>query len=254
MSAEHLPFPLRTLTAGVHRLDAGELFEPAEAGELVAKIADLDAHLEASVASLPGSRAAEAELAELVGADEPTIASAARRVVDDLVLLDPDDLSVVAGAVVHPNRWSIHEKLGRPVSEVHAPVPGFAGRLAAQTDRLLHGLQPGRGLWRCNWGVLDDPTLHQPRPGAGMPVSFDPEALWLRIERQALWRLPRTRSILFAIRTRQWRLSMLATAPEQCAGLADAVRTTPDDLAAYKGVVAIREDLLGWLDQAGRMA
>jgi len=157
---------------------------------------------------------------------------------------------VVAGAVAHPNRWRLADKLGSPMLGVHGPVPGYPGRLATQVDRVLRSLDPGRAVERRSWALLDDPTLHQPMAGAGVPVAFDPEHLWLRVERQVLRRLPVTRAVVFAIRTRQWRIDTLVHHPEQAAGLAASLRSTPDDLAAYKGVAGVRDHLLAWLDQA----
>lgn len=203
------------------------------------------------MAWLPGSEPAQAELAEVVGADAPTIAACGRAVVDDLCLLDADSLVLVAGAVAHPNRWRLADKLGRPLLGVHGPVPGYEGRLAGQVERVLHSLRPERAVERRSWALLDDPTLHQPVATSGVPESFQPDRLWLRVERQGLRRLPRTGAIVFAIRTRQWRVDTLAQHPEHAAGLAASLRSTPDDLAAYKGVAGIRADLLTWLDQVG---
>lgn len=234
-------------------MPASAWLEPAGPGELAAKVADLDAHPEA-VAWLPGSEPAQAELADVVGAAEPTIAACGRAVVDDLCVLDGTSLVLVAGAVVHPNRWRLADKLGAPLLDVHGPVPGYPGRLAGQVDRVLRSLRPGRAIERRSWALLDDPTLHQPVAGVA-PRHFDAERLWLRVERQALRRLEVTGAVVFAIRTRQWRVDAVADHPEQAAGLAASLRSTPDDLARYKGVAGIRDAALAWLDQvsgAGR--
>ena len=202
------------------------------------------------MAWLPGSEAAQAELAGIVGASRPTIEGCARTVVDDLCILERETLVLVAGAVAFPNRWRLADKLGAPLLRVHGPVPGYPGRLAEQVERVLRSLTPARAVERRSWALLDDPTLHQPVPTAGVPVTFDPQCLWLRVERQALRRLPLTGAIVFAIRTRQWRLDELPAHPSQAGGLAATLRSTPDDLASYKGVAAIRAALLTWLDQA----
>ncbi|CAA9220717.1 MAG: hypothetical protein AVDCRST_MAG76-681 [uncultured Acidimicrobiales bacterium] len=232
---------------GLRPLPVKDWLEPSSAVELAAKSKALDAHPEA-VAGLPGSEAAQAELAGILGASPPTIAGCARVVVDDLCLLERETLVLVAGAVAFPNRWRLADKLGSPLLGIHGPVPGYAGRLAQQVERVLRSLTPARAVERRSWALLDDPTLHQPVPTAGVPVTFDPQGLWLRVERQALRRLPVTGAVVFAIRTRQWRLDELAAHPDQAAGLAEALRSSPDDLASYKGVAAIRPALLTWLD------
>lgn len=255
----HLPFPLRPLTVGLRPVPLDAWLEPGGEAELAVKVADLDAHPEA-VAWIATSGPAQAELASVVGAPEPTIASCGRTVVDDLCLLEPasraggasgagDELVLVAGAVAHPNRWRLADKLGKPLLGVHGPVPGYPGRLADQVERVLRSLRPDRAVERRSWALLDDPTLHQPVATSGVPTRFAPLGLWLRIERQALRRLPDTGAIVFAIRTRQWRLDQLAAQQDQAAGLAAALRATPDDLAGYKGVAGIREPLLAWLDE-----
>lgn len=233
---------------GLRPVPVDDWLEPASPVELAAKVADLDAHPDA-VAWLPGSEAAQSELAGVLGASPATIEGCARAVVDDLCLLDGETLVLVAGAVAHPNRWRLADKLGAPLLGVHGPVPGYPGRLAGQVERVLRSLTPGRAVERRSWALLDDPTLHQPVPTAGVPASFDPAGLWLRVERQALRRLPVTGAVVFAIRTRQWRLDELAAHPGQAGGLAASLRSTPDDLAGYKGVAVIRPALLAWLDR-----
>jgi hypothetical protein len=226
----------------------GAWLEPADPAELAAKRASLDAH-PGAVAWLPSSEPAQAELAAVVGADGSTIGACGRAVVDDLCVLEGESLVLIAGAVAHPNRWRLADKLGRPLLGVHEPVPGYEGRLAGQVDRVLHSLRPERAVERRSWALLDDPTLHQPVATSGVPSRFEPDRLWLRVERQALRRLPVTGAVVFAIRTRQWRVDGLAEHPEHAAGLAASLRSTPDDLAAYKGVDRIRDELLAWLDQ-----
>lgn len=242
----HLPFPLRTLTVGLRPVPLAAWLEPATPAELAAKVADLDAHSD-TVAWLPRSEPAQSELAALLGAPEATMGACGRAVVDDLCLLDGVTLVLVAGAVAHPNRWLLTDKLGANLGGVHAPVPGYQGRLAGQVERVLSSLRPGRALARRSWALLDDPTLHQPVATRALD-RFDPTRLWLRVERQALRRLPATGAVVFAIRTRQWRIDALAGHPDQAAGLAASLRSTPDDLALYKGVDAIRGPLLAWLD------
>ncbi len=242
---------MRTLTVGLQPVPIERWLEPAEPGELAAKAVVLDAHPEV-VGWLPGSEAAQAELSAVLRLGTGTIEACARAVVDDLCLLDRDTLVLVAGAVAHPNRWRLADKLGAPLLDVHGPVPGYPGRLSDQVERVLRSLTPGRALERRSWAVLDDPTLHQPLATTGMPTRADPERLWLRVERQVLRRLPATGAVVFAIRTRQWRLDDLAAHPEHAAGLAVSLRSTPDDLAAYKGVGGVRDPLLVWLDRVGR--
>ena len=43
-----------------------------------------------------------------------------------------------------PSRWRLHEKMGRPLADIHQPVPLYADRLAAPVDRFMRHLKPGK--------------------------------------------------------------------------------------------------------------
>lgn len=79
----------------------------------------------------------------------------------------------------------------------------------------------------------------------------------LQVEYQTLWRLPRTRSTLFTVRTYVEPVTELAGAPEAAAGLAASLRGMSQAMRAYKGLLQpqAQEDMLAYLDSlaaAGR--
>lgn len=168
---------------------------------------------------------------------------AGRLVAEDLCLLlpGPDGAPILAaGVLCFPNRWRLHEKVGRPMAGIHGPVAQYAQRLGRPVDRFLETLTPDRPVWRMNWGLNDDPALFQPDEVAHDPadqaITGDNAGrrLTLRIERQTLRRLPETGAILFTIRTYQRALADLDAA--QAADFAQVLRTVPDDVARYKGL------------------
>ena len=175
---------------------------------------------------------------------------------DDLVVLDttsPEGPRIVAAVVCAPNRWDPRDKIGRPMSAVHSPVPGYAAQIGAATDALLMRLSPDRPVWRANWALLADRAPHQARIwDAGR--HCEPGDLWLRVEEQTLARMPASGAVLFAIRTRQERIADLAArAPGAVTDLARALECLPDDVADYKSVSRHRERFLQWADAlAGR--
>lgn len=209
----------------------------------------------------PRTTGPAAELHDLVAAtlarprrrpgDEAGHALAAARlsVADDLCLLLPDGdrWVLAAGCVCFPSLWRPATKVGRPLTEVHATVPGYPGPLADRVDGFLTRLAPGRAVRRRNWLVHDVPDLHLPGP----TVPHPGRGRWLRSERQVLVRLVEHDAVAFSIRTQQVPLEALAGRPDVCAGLAAALRGWSPAQRAYKGH-AVDEDLLGWLDaQAG---
>ncbi|MFP5321594.1 MAG: heme-dependent oxidative N-demethylase family protein [Acidimicrobiia bacterium] len=169
-------------------------------------------------------------------------------VADDLCLLLPDGdrWLLAAGAVCFPSYWRPAEKVGRPLADVHEPVPGYPGALADRVDGFLGRLRPGRGVRRRNWSVHVVPDLHVPTWRAP-EVRPGPGERWLRSERQALVRLEGHDAVVFSIRTQQVPVAALAGRPDVCAGLAAALRGWSPAQRTYKGG-AVDDALLAWLD------
>jgi hypothetical protein len=162
--------------------------------------------------------------------------AASRLVQEDLCLLVPRDgvLHLDAGCVCFPSYWSLGDKLGRPLAEVHGPVPHYAEALAGKVDGFLSRLRPDRIVWRRNWSVHDDPALFLPRPTPPHEVE-PPTGLFLRSERQTLRRLATVDAVVFTIRTQQVPLEVLAERPDIARGLAAVIDAWPPEAADYKG-------------------
>lgn len=239
---------------------------------LAAKRRILAAHRDEVVAVLPGVDEAVAELAAAVADTATTtagpdpgsartvpsnpgevLAGAARRVAEDLCVLVPRDGAWVlgAGCVCFPSHWRLRDKLGRPVAEIHAPVPHYATELATRVDRFLDRLTPARGAWRRNWLVHTDDRLFAPVPAPppDPPIGAADagERLWLRSERQTLRRLAHTGAVVFTIRTQQAPLAVVRHRPELAARMTASVASWSGDLVAYRGGEAVRRPLLAWL-------
>jgi dimethylamine monooxygenase subunit A len=181
---------------------------------------------------------------------------AARLVQEDLCLMRPDgDTHVLAAlSVCFPSRWRIADKLGKKLRDVHAPVAFYDERLARPVDRFFAHLKEDKPVQRLNWNLHDDSALFQP-VGHNRQVR-DPsitaenagERLFIRAERQTLRRLPRSRDVLFGIRTYVRKLGEIAGRPDDCERLAAAIRAVPDATARYKSLPVFAEAALGWLD------
>jgi len=202
-------------------------------------------------AEADGSRPAQAEALELVEAalgpatvaqDLPPLYAAARRVPDDLCLMEKRDgqwrltaLSLSAGSF-----FTAEEVIGRSLAELHGPVTGFAERFLVRVQRIFEGLRPDLVLERRNWTVLNSDELHTPsaapiRAAIGeIEPSHAGRALHLRVERQTLRRLPRTGGALFTIRVWLAPLASLAADPDRLDAFARAWRSATPELRAYK--------------------
>jgi hypothetical protein len=111
---------------------------------------------------------------------------------------------ILTGAVLcFPASWTLAEKYMQPLTAIHVPVDSYDAGIAARVQRLFDGVQAGRPLWRFNALWYEDPTLFQPRSQSAPRQHSGPDqALYLRSERQAILRLPRTRAVVFSIHTR----------------------------------------------------
>lgn len=181
---------------------------------------------------------------------------AGRLVQEDLCIVQQiDGIPVLTAAVLcFPSRWSLAEKLGRPLAEVHAPVPLYAERLAQPVDRFMQHVKEGHIAVRLNWSVLDESSLFQPTGkwrdahNPGVTADNAGTTLFLRVERQTLRRLPRSDAVLFGIRVHVYPLAAVIGTRACATRLAAAVRVLPDATQRYKSLLPIRAALLGWLD------
>lgn len=168
--------------------------------------------------------------------DDP-LATLARALPEDFCILTCDDDQswvMTAAAVCFTSRWNLASKIGRNLSEIHEPVPGYQDRVAGAVDHLINRLGPDQVLQRSNWTLLDTAELHLPEPAQQAAASEDVWDLkWLRIERQSLRRLTETGSVVFTIDTRVHHVDELDPADRR--KLHEAVTATPHDIAVYKG-------------------
>jgi dimethylamine monooxygenase subunit A len=180
---------------------------------------------------------------------------AGRLVQEDLcVIQNSDDGPVFTAAVLcFPSRWRLMDKIGKPLSAVHQPVPLYADRLARPVDRFMRHLKPGHIASRLNWSLLDDPTLFQPGGKWRLDSDSDITAenagrrIFLRVERQTLRHLPMTGAVLFGIRVHVYPLDLVVEGPERAAALAQAVMALPAEVQHYKSLLPFRGALMQWL-------
>lgn len=153
--------------------------------------------------------------------DQPLL-TLGRLVQEDLCLMErQDDEHVLTGGILcFPASWTLAQKLGRPLTGIHQPVPVYDADIAKRVARLFDAIRPDQPLWRMNYLTYDDFVLHQPRrEGEKRPQPTD--HVYIRSERQCLLRLPVSRAVVFTIHTY----------------VVDAATVTPDDLAALREAV-----------------
>lgn len=294
-SSLYTPFdaPYR-LAMGLIALPEDEWFEPGPdfVGQLLEKRRLLAERHDDVFRAMPGSEAAQAAFRDAIFAHLPRahpdlyraegeallipalderwtratdlapLDQAARWVQEDLCLMERDGdgrWCLTAASVCFPTRWRLAQKIGHPLDVIHAPAPQLTEKLARPMARFFDQLKPGRGVWRLNWSVLDDPALYQPTGHSRTDERDDITAenagdrLWLRSERQTLRRLADDRpAVLFTIRIHVRPLADLAARPEAAARLAETLATMPDDIYAYKSFRPYGQALRAYLARLAR--
>ncbi len=164
-----------------------------------------------------------------------------RSIQEDICLLRRGEIEweLEAGVLCFPSRWSLPDRIGKPLREVHGPTKGFDAVLASRITSLLDRLGD-RIVRRRNWFVHADPALFQPiRPVRGDPlVQVDRvlDDLFVRSERQTLRALPATGRIVFTIKTQQCRLRRLVEDPLLAERFTDYLRRAPVEQVAHRGM------------------
>ena len=180
---------------------------------------------------------------------------AGRLVQEDFCLLQRDgDRYVLSAAVLcFPSHWYLSEKIGRPLIEIHAPVPGFAEQLGNPVERLFDRLDVDKPVQRLNWSLVDTDRLFLPPSHRDEPVTILADAIGkrmrLRVERQTLRRLPETKAVVFGIRTYVTPLDQVIDSHEAAEALIQRLQELPSSMQMYKNLAQIKPALLAYLKQ-----
>ncbi|MFV0475194.1 MAG: heme-dependent oxidative N-demethylase family protein [Pikeienuella sp.] len=160
---------------------------------------------------------------------------------EDFLILDrpPDgEEHVLTGAVLcFPSRWSLAEKMNRPLIGIHENVPAYDDGLAPRVQRLFDALAPERPLVRANWLVHPTSELHQPKLFRTKAKTHDYTGrFWLRVERQSILKLAASGVAVFTVKTLVTPVEALDAA--QRAGLIAALEGQGEAMREYHGGAA----------------
>jgi dimethylamine monooxygenase subunit A len=198
--------------------------------------------------------------------DTAPLKAASLLVQEDLVLMrrGEDGWRLVAASLCFPSAWSLEEKFGKPLQDIHTPVPGFGRgtRTAEIITRIFDNLQVTQPVERMNWSLQAGPALYMPLSNAGRieravekPSRFpgvDVAAnAFMRVERQTLRRLPSSGDILFTIRIYLDPMRTLERHPDRAtiaASFAAQLAVLDTAQIDYKGLSADRDRLVAALN------
>jgi len=202
---------------------------------------------------------------DLADMTRPPLLTAAGLVADDLLIMHRDAAGwrLVAASLCFPSSWTLSEKFGKPLQQIHNPVPGFGEgtRTADMIQRIFDNLQRGQPAIRWNWSLQSDRTLYKPlssgqrdERAVARPPRFSNGAAsaFIRVERQTLRKLPVSGDIVFTIRINLDPMLALAAHPDRArlaGGLARQLAALESAQVDYKGFGADRDRLIVDLEQ-----
>lgn len=177
---------------------------------------------------------------------------------EDLAIVEAAGSTVPWLAVALPSHWAPADKLGRPFTQVHAPVADNALLLAAGAAlmKLVTGPQRwARHVWTLtpHAQLAAHPQHGRPGPGWPAPGSADDDAVaalacW-RTERQTFIPVPAAGQAVFTIHVQVRPLADAVDSTERCLRLADGLASMSDAVLAYRNLAAVRDPLVRWLRQ-----
>jgi hypothetical protein len=184
---------------------------------------------------------------------------------EDLILMREGKTGwrLTAGSLCFPSSWTLTEKFGLPIHQIHQPVPDFGegsrnNELITRMFDRLH--QP---VLRFNWSIQANPDLYHPMSNASRderagtrPSRFGGadvrDAAFIRVERQTLRKLPVSGDILFTIRIYLDPLGAIARHADRvqiARSMAAQLLAMNSDQLDYKGLTADRDRLVGALEE-----
>ncbi len=156
---------------------------------------------------------------------------------------------LIGGVVCFPSSWALRDKLGRPMSEVHRPVPGLNEALARNIETFFARQEPGQAWTRENVSYSRDADLnhHPSRLVRPLDATITREEVFIRLEHQLLLKLSNSGSILFGIRVEVVPLTQLMQDSSAVTRLMRLLSTISPEAAAYKGMTEVRARLVSLL-------
>ena len=232
--------------------DLRSFFSPQHPGGalLKQKRDTLDQHTARHLATTPDATPLVGALANLLDANgllpahtPRDLSAIARAVEPDILLMDSSTMTLAAACVCMPSSWSLDHAIGKPMHAIHDTVPRLNDQVGDKIGQFLDKLPLGRSFLRENWSITRTadlnyhPALLRPK----LDAAATPDTVFLRIEHQLFAAIPG--GILMGIRIHTCPLTNLAADPAIWHNLTEIIRTMPDDVAAYKSMLAARDPL-----------
>ncbi|MGB4866341.1 MAG: DUF3445 domain-containing protein [Hyphomicrobium sp.] len=183
----------------------------------------------------------------------------ARQCQGDFTLLDQRDnnLWLDGGIATSQADWSLDFSLGMNFMEWHGAEP--VAHDTGVSDHALNSLlnvQQNSPVRRLNWTMTLNPRLDNSpenydiwgRDRATVTPANVGDKVHLRVELQAVWRLPRSNALVISTRTYFLKMRELLTQPNWARRFPRVLKSLPAELVDAKGITRYRDVTLDWLN------
>lgn len=177
---------------------------------------------------------------------------------EDLLVMLPNknqSYNLEAASLCAPSNWSLKEKFNNSLLEVHKHVPDYKENISKRVNNIFNRLEKKRIFERFNWSIYDSPKLFQPKKSKTEVVRIKSinksnagEKLFIRVERQTIRRMPKTKAIIFTVRV---HVSPLHSIKDDLLKLNDlllAIKNLDILMKKYKSLDQIERSINGWLE------
>lgn len=166
----------------------------------------------------------------------------AMQIQEDLIIHRMDDERdwMALGHICFPSGWEPQYKVGKPLAQIHAPIPGM--RLD-NSRKLVEAMTTAGPFERFVWSVIFEDRINgHPRKAK---KNFDPDnpEVWVKVERQVTVPFPEHRAALFVLRQ-----YILEERELDKPALAKALKEMTPEQRSYKGVERHFDDLVNHLE------
>lgn len=165
---------------------------------------------------------------------------------------------LVAAAVPFPGGlFGICDKLGKHLDIIHEEVPYYQEKLKKLMERWFERLDEYSPVERASWYITWDHKLkvnniyQLPKFVPNLESSMrstDPKEFNVRVERQTLRRLPKSRAIIFTNHPIFYLIDEMKDEPNVPLLLRKIIYEAPEGIIKYKNFEFIRDHISGYLD------
>lgn len=196
-----------------------------------------------------------------------------RTIEEDFIIMMPDpsldeaeygdEYYFKGGVFAFAAGFNPREKINKPLTFIHEPIPGYHSKLRLSMNRYFEKLPAGKFVGRANFSIQahdkffvddDNKGYHLTEEEVRKEIPFEDldfeKQVHYRSERQMLTRLPKTGAVIFTIRTYLHPFSDFKSQPKEVSQrLLGALQKFPDDMAKYKGLTRIGPAAIRYLKE-----